>query len=180
MFCISGNVSKNCSRAPPKGRRVRPRRIRGESLDEGELENWGHEMLNQPMINRGTEQQTSFFAHEVFEYFLPAQSRHYDGTPSRRERRGQAKQRDLHLNERRPWRRIETVKPKTATYAEYQRSLIRTNPKSGCLDLRGFWGHLQVSDLQTQHCNPEYPSSEIGLNKYCWRACPEVVDIVED
>ena len=58
-----------------------------ESLDEGEVENWKHEKQMHPLLRQITKHQTSFFAHEVFEYFLPAQSRHYDGTPSRRERR---------------------------------------------------------------------------------------------
>ena len=63
--------------------------IRDESLDEGEVENRTHEKPIPPRPKSGTNHQTTFFAHEVFNYFLPAQSRHYTGTPSRRERRGQ-------------------------------------------------------------------------------------------
>ena len=44
-----------------------------ESLDGGEVENWKHEKRMQLRNCWGAERQTSFFAHEVFEYFLPAQ-----------------------------------------------------------------------------------------------------------
>jgi hypothetical protein len=44
-----------------------------ESLDEGEVENHMHENRITPKPGKGPDHQTSFFAHEVFEYFLPAQ-----------------------------------------------------------------------------------------------------------
>ena len=44
-----------------------PDRIRGESLDEGEVENRKHEKPMQPRLSRRTRHKTSFFAHEVFE-----------------------------------------------------------------------------------------------------------------
>ena len=44
-----------------------------ESLDEGEVENRKHENRMQARPNKSVALQTSFFAHEVFEYFLPAQ-----------------------------------------------------------------------------------------------------------
>ncbi len=44
-----------------------------ESLDEGEVENRKHEKRMHPLPNQITKHQTSFFDHEVFEYFLPAQ-----------------------------------------------------------------------------------------------------------
>ena len=76
-------MSKNC----PRALQCDPDLIRGESLDEGEVENRKHGIRMYPLPIQITKNQTSFFAHEVFEYFLPAQSRQYDGTPSRRKRR---------------------------------------------------------------------------------------------
>ena len=44
-----------------------------ESLDVGEVENREHEKRIQLRQNWSAAHETSFFAHEVFEYFLPAQ-----------------------------------------------------------------------------------------------------------
>ena len=44
-----------------------------ESLDEGEVENHKHEKRIHPLPSQSPKRQTSFFAHEVFAYFLPAQ-----------------------------------------------------------------------------------------------------------
>ena len=44
-----------------------------ESLDAGEVENHIHGNRMHPMPSCRYEHQTSFFAHEVFAYFLPAQ-----------------------------------------------------------------------------------------------------------
>ena len=44
-----------------------------ESLDVGEVENHKHEKQMQPKPIWRYNHQTSFFAHEVFAYFLPAQ-----------------------------------------------------------------------------------------------------------
>ena len=44
-----------------------------ESLDAGEVENHKHEKQIPQRPSRRCDHQTSFFAHEVFEYFLPAQ-----------------------------------------------------------------------------------------------------------